>query len=83
MNFVRGFIVDFLAVFILCWLLLQFADLNMANAIMAAVGAGLIGYLTISYLNNVWFETTSLPFLIDAVVPWAAIGAWLAWWLNR
>jgi len=82
-NLIRGFVIDFLAVYILCWILLQFADLSVSRAIMTSVGAGLIGYFTINYLNHIWFETTSLPYLLDAIVPWTAIGAWLGWWLRR
>jgi len=44
---------------------------------------GLIGYLTIPYLNSIWFETNSIGHLIDAFVSWGLVGIWLGWWLPR
>ncbi len=82
-NMLRGFVVDFLAVFILSWLLMQFAQLTMYSSILASLGVGLIGYFTINYLDHIWFEVSSLPDLIDAIVPWTLIGIWMGYWLNR
>ena len=83
MNFVRGFLIDFIAVFLLCWILGKVNGLNMQTTVMISVAIGLIGYLSIAYLNTVWFEGSSIPDLIDAVVSWGAVGAWLGWYLNR
>jgi hypothetical protein len=83
MNMVRGFLIDFLAAFILSWLLLKFADLNMKTSIIACIGVGIIGYLTINYLDAVWYETNSWPDLIDAVVQWGLVGVWFGWYLKR
>lgn len=82
-NMLRGFVVDFVAVFLLCWLFGKIADLDMKTAVLGSIAVGVIGYLTINYLNSIWFETNSIPDLIDAIVPWALTGAWLGWWLNR
>ncbi len=83
MNMFRGFVIDFVSVFLLCWLFGRFKEIDVKSAMMSAVAVGLIGYFTISYLNSIWFETDSIPDLIDAIVPWALTGAWLGWWLNR
>ncbi len=83
MNMFRGWASGFLACLLLCWILLRFAELDLKTAVMASLAVGLVGYLSVSYVNSVWFEGNSLPELIDAVVPWALIGAWLGWWLNR
>ena len=83
MNMVRGLFIDFVAAFLLAWLLLKFAELNMKTAVIASISIGLIGYLTVSYLNSVWFETSSWPELIDALVQWGLVGVWLGWYLNR
>ena len=83
MNMFRGFVIDLVAVLILCWILLNFANLDMKTAVLSSVGVAIIGYLVGSYLNSVWYQTNSLPYLIDAIVPWAAIGCWLGWWLKR
>lgn len=83
MNMARGFAVDFLAGMLLCWILLQIRQLDLLTAIKVSLGVGLIGYLTINYLDVVWFEGNSIPNLIDAIVPWAIIGAWTGWYLPR
>lgn len=83
MNMVREFLIDILSAFLLAWLLLKFADLNMKVSVIASIAVGLIGYLTINYLNSVWFETNSLPDLLDALVQWGLVGVWFGWYLNR
>lgn len=83
MNMTRGLIIDIMAVGLLCWLLLQFAELNFKKSLMASLAVGLISFLSISYLSSIWFETNSIPDLIDAVVSWGLVGSWLGWWLNR
>ena len=50
---------------------------------MAALAVGFTGYLTIPYLNSVWFEASSIGSLIDTVAQWGLLGVWLGWWLNR
>lgn len=82
-NLLRGFVVDLMAVFLLVWILTRVAELRMADTILTAIAVGLIGYLTINYLDHIWFEVSSLPDLIDAIVPWTAIGVWLGYWLQR
>ncbi len=83
MNLVRGLIIDLVAAFLLVWLLTQMSDLNFKTALLSSLAVGLIGYLSINYLNHVWFEEPSLPDLVDAVVQWGAVGAWLGFWLPR
>lgn len=83
MNMFRGFAIDLIAVFLLTWLLLKFAQLNFSTCLKASLAVGFIGYLTINYLNSIWFESGSIGHLIDAVVQWGLVGAWLGWWLNR
>ncbi len=83
MNLFRGFIIDFLAVFLLAWFLMKMEKPDFQSAILGSLAVGLIGYLTISYLDSVWYETNSIPYLIDALVQWGLTGAWLGWWLNR
>lgn len=83
MNMFRGFAVDLVAAFFLAWLLLQFAQLNMRTAVLSSLAVGGIAYLTIPYLNSIWFETGSLGYLIDMVAQWGLMGVWLGWWLPR
>lgn len=83
MNMVRGFAVDLLAAWLLIWLMMNVSNLNMTTAVRASVSVGIIGYLTIPYLNSVWFENNSIGHLVDAVVQWGLVGVWLGWWLPR
>jgi hypothetical protein len=83
MNLVRGFAADLFAAFLLVWLLLKFEDRKLSTILTASIAVGLTGFLTISYLNSIWFETSSLGYLIDTVVQWGVVGLWLGWWLPR
>lgn len=83
MNMFRGLAVDFVAAFLLTWLLLKFASLDMKTSVLTSLAVGGIGYLTIPYLNSIWFESNSIGHLIDAVAQWGLVGVWLGWWLPR
>lgn len=83
MNMFRGFTIDLVAAFLLIWLLLKIPNLNIMTAVQASIGVGLISYLTIPYLNSIWFEGNSMEHLIDAIVQWGLVGVWLGWWLPR
>lgn len=83
MNMFRGFVADLLAAFFLVWVLMKFAALDFKTALLASLAVGATGYLTTSYLNSVWFESNSIGHLIDTVVQWGLVGAWLGWWLPR
>lgn len=83
MNMFRGFIVNLVSGFFLCWILLKFADLNFSSAVMTSIFIGLIGYFTITYMNHIWFEGSTMGYLIDAIVSWGLVGAWLGFFLPE
>lgn len=83
MNMVRAFAVDLVAAFLLIWLLGKIDGLTFGTAVMASLAVGVLGYLTIPYLNSVWFETSSLGHLVDAFGQWGLLGVWLGWFLTR
>ncbi len=83
MNMVRGFAVDLLSAFFLVWILLKIDNLTFSTAFIASLGIGFIGYFTISYLNSVWFEGSTLGYLVDTVAQWGIVGLWLGFWLTR
>ncbi|MEZ4918055.1 MAG: hypothetical protein R2792_03025 [Saprospiraceae bacterium] len=83
MNMSRGMAVDLLAAFLLIWLLMKIPGLDFKTCIQGAFAVGAIGYLTIPYLDAIWFETNSMGYLIDLVVQWGLVGAWLGFWLPR
>lgn len=82
-NMARGLVVDILAVLCLAWLFGKFTDTSLQNIFIASLAVGLLSYMTTSYLNAIWFETHSIPDLIDAVVGWGIVGLWLGWWINK
>ena len=83
MNMFRGFVVDLVAVFLLVWLLLKFAHLDFKTSLLSSLAVGAIAYLTIPYLNSIWFESNTLGYIVDLVAQWGLVGAWLGWWLTR
>lgn len=83
MNMIRGYAIDFLSVLLLCWILLKFANLTFSNSVLTSLSVGIIGYFTVNYLNSIWYEQNTIPDLIDAIVNWGLVGAWLGWWLRR
>ena len=83
LNVSRALVINIVAIFILAWILSQFAEITMKNACLTSLGVGLIIYFTSPYLDTIWFSTNSLPDLLDAILPWTLIGAWLGWWMNK
>ncbi|MDB4727467.1 hypothetical protein OAF63_01645, partial [Saprospiraceae bacterium] len=83
MNMFRAFVIDVLAIFLLTWILLKIPNLDFKTTLLSSLAVGAIGYLTITYLNAVWFETNTIGHLIDLVVSWGLVGTWLGWYLNR
>lgn len=80
-NLLRGFVINLVAAFLLVWLLGKMANPDMKTCLMGSIAVGLIGYFTINYLNAIWFESDTIPYLIDAVVSWGLVGLWLGWWI--
>lgn len=83
MNMARGFLIDLVAVFLMVWLLGKFQRLDLKTALLSSIAVGVIGYLTIPYLNSIWFETNSIGHLIDAIGSWGLVGLWLGWYLPK
>ncbi|MBK9733835.1 MAG: hypothetical protein IPO92_02225 [Saprospiraceae bacterium] len=83
MNMFRGLLADIVAVWMLMWLLMKIPNLSVQTSIMASLAVGLVGYLTTEYAMTIWFQTNSIPSLIDAIVGWVLCGTWLGWWINK
>ncbi|MBT8219500.1 MAG: hypothetical protein KJP00_06735 [Bacteroidia bacterium] len=82
-NMLRGFVIDFLAVFMMIWIFGKMTRPDFKTIVMTCLAVGFIGYLTIAYLNSIWFQGNTIADLMDAIVSWGVVGAWLGWWLNR
>jgi hypothetical protein len=83
MNLVRGIVVDLLAVFLLVFLIQKMGNASFQTIVLSSLSVGLIGYLSVTYVNAIWFEYKTLADLVDAVVSWGLIGLWLGFWLRR
>jgi hypothetical protein len=82
-NIGRGLLVTLLAVFLLTWVLIKIGKTSFMEILLCSLAIGLSSYLTTSYAVSIWYQTLSMPDLIDAIVGWGLVGAWLGWWLNR
>lgn len=82
LNMIRGLLVDILVVFLFCSYLLK-SSLDFKGTLLSALMFGFVSYLITDYTRQIWFETNTIPDLIDAIVGWAIVGAWLGWWLQR
>ena len=82
-NMGRGLFVDIIAVLLLAWLLLKMNNTNFQSILLSSLAVGMIGYLTTVYTNSIWFQTHTMGDLIDSIVSWGLVGAWLGWWLKR
>jgi len=82
-NMIRGFVTDFVAVFLLCWLLMNFTAIDFRKSLLASLAVGFIGWLTINYINSIWFEGDTWMDLLDVIINWGLVGAWLGWWLKK
>ena len=84
MNMVRAYLVQCIAVFLLCLILLRIPNLSFGSVVSASLFTGLIVFLNGSYTGHIWFQTfDSTMHLVDAIVSWGLVGAWLGWWLRR
>jgi hypothetical protein len=84
MNLFRGYLADLVALaFLVFWVLPNFQNINVKNTMLACLGAALCMYLTTSYGNAIWYETNSIPDLLDAIVSWGLAGTWLGYYLKR
>ena len=83
MNLFRAFVTDLLAVLFLIWILNNIRELTFTKTILVALTIGLIGFLSVTYVNTIWFKNSAWADLLDAIVSWGVIGAWLGWWLLR
>lgn len=83
LNMIRGFIVNILACFFLTWILSRFSKVELKDGLICSLAVGLIGYFTIPYIENIWFNESSLGYLVDTIVSWGLVGIWLGFWLSK
>ncbi len=84
MNMVRALAVDFIAVALLCWILVRINLPTFTTILLGSVFTGLIVFLNAPYLQFIWYKSFDIwAHLADAVVGWGLVGLWLGYWLRR
>lgn len=82
MNLFRGIVMNILIVFSLCLLIGLLKKKDFKTIFMVCLGFGLMSYCINPYLYSIWFNNTTIPELIDAVVQFSLLGAWLGFMLR-
>lgn len=83
MNMARGLLVDIVIAMTTLWLIYKMRDINFKSAYTFCLTLGILAYLAFPYGFSIWFETNTIPDLIDAVVGWSLLGIWLGFWAPR
>ena len=83
-NMVRGFLVNFVIVFLFCWLIGKIAKPGFGTILAGALAVGMIGFLNQPYTGFIWYKSFDIwASFLDAIVMWGLAGIWLGWWLRR
>jgi len=81
LNMLRGLLVCMVIAWMLHALLACMHQPSLRTRLTVAIGVGFIGFLFIPYTSYIWFKEPDIwAHLLDAVVPWAALGALSAVW---
>ena len=83
-NILEGLLVDILMVALLCWVLLKIAEPSFGRIFTACLLTGISVFINSPFTVHIWYPKADIMVhLTDALVSWAACGAWLGWWLPR
>ncbi|HEX3024106.1 MAG TPA: hypothetical protein VHP12_02750 [Chitinophagaceae bacterium] len=84
MNMARGFLVNIVVLWLLCWLIGKINIATFGTIFAATLFVGLIGFLNITYTFHIWYLTSDLnAHFIDTIVSWAVVGVWLGFYLKK
>ena len=84
MNMVRGLIVNFIAVGLLCWILVRLNLPTFNTILLGSIFTGLIVFLNAPYTQFIWYESFDIwAYFADAIVGWGLVGVWLGYWLRK
>ncbi len=84
MNMARGLAVDFVMVWLLCWLLGKINVPSFSTIFFGSLFTGIIVFLNSAYTMHIWYGSFDLwMHLTDALISWGVTGLWLGWWLRR
>lgn len=83
-NMFRNFLINIVVVLLFIWVLQRFANPTFSGILISAVATGLIIFFNAHYVEHIWYQTFDLnSHLIDSLLSWSLVGAWLGWWLRR
>lgn len=84
MNMGRGLLVNFVIIWLLCWILGKMNNPSFGTILISSLGTGMIIFLFSPYTMHIWYGSFDLmAHLVDALVTWGLTGLWLGWWLTR
>jgi hypothetical protein len=82
-SMARSFLIDILAVLLMVWVVSKMTYPSFQTILLTCLAVGFLSYLSTSYTNSIWFQTKSMPDMIDALCSWGLVGLWLGWILRR
>ena len=83
LNIARSLIMNILIVFLLCYFIGGQVNRSFKKIFISSLGLGILSYLINPYLYSIWFGNTTIPDLIDAIVQFSLLGAWLGYMLKE
>jgi hypothetical protein len=84
MNMGRGLAVNFVIIWLLCWLLVKIPSPSFGTVFIGTLGTGLIVFLHAPYTMHIWYGSFDLmAHFVDTLISWGVAGLWLGWWLSR
>lgn len=84
LNMVRGLVINFITVFLLCWILTRLSAPTFSTILTASLFTGLIVFFNAAYTNFIWYEGFDIwAHFIDAIASWGLCSLWLGWYLTK
>jgi hypothetical protein len=76
MNMLRGVFVCIIVAGLLFYLVRSAREISVGKGALMGLAVGVISFLVIPYTNFIWYQTPDIyAHLLDAFVPWLAMGA--------
>lgn len=84
MNMIRGFSSNWVAGFIIIYLLNLMGSMKLIKSILTTLGMGFVVFIYVPYTNHIWFpDFDTLITLLDCLAPFALIGVWNGLFWNK
>jgi hypothetical protein len=84
MNMIRGFSSNWIAGFIIIYLLNMMGSMSRIKSILTTLGMGLVVFIYVPYTNHIWFpDFDTVMTLSDCLIPFALIGVWNGLFWNK